>query len=186
MTLDQIKEALQNATSLHTTAESYEEDDVSSSLPPPSQVVDGETLDLLLSLVGNGATPATNDESGGLSANKSNMADEQLTLHQFQVNPANYPPIIKHGGRATDAPSVPLNIGGTEAPSVLLGTSEGCIDALCEMFCDPNAKGYDSTSKKEPPCVPRTLLRMLTWTQRLTELVYWIPVQELICLIMSR
>ena len=51
-----------------------------------------------MSLVGNGTTPATNDE--------------------------------------TD----------------LLGTSEDCIDARCEMFCDPNAKGYDSTSEKEPPC----------------------------------
>ena len=60
--------------------------------------VDGEALDLFMSLVGNGTTPATNDE--------------------------------------TD----------------LLGTSEDCIDALCEMFCDPNAKRYDSISETEPPC----------------------------------
>ena len=40
----------------------------------------------------------------------------------------------------------------TNDETYLLGTSEDCIDALCEMFCDPNAKGYDSTSKKEPPC----------------------------------
>ena len=60
--------------------------------------IDGETLDLLMSLLGNGTTPATND--------------------------------------------------GTD----LLGISGDCIGALCKMFCDPNAKGYDSISETEPPC----------------------------------
>ena len=58
-----------------------------------------------MSLVGNGTTPATNDE--------------------------------------TD----------------LLGTSEECIDALYEMFCDPNARGYEPTSEGEPPCVAKNPLK---------------------------
>ena len=39
----------------------------------------------------------------------------------------------------------------------LLGTSGDCIGALCEMFCDPDAKGYDSTctSGTGPPCGAR-------------------------------
>ena len=73
--------------------------------------IDGETLDLLMSLVGNGTSPATNDE--------------------------------------TD----------------LLGTSGDCIGALREMFCDHNAKVFDSTSEGGPQCGTKDPVNTLTSTK---------------------
>ena len=47
-----------------------------------------------------------------------------------------------------DNGTTPATNGGTD----LLGTSEDCIGALCEMFCDPNAEGCGSANEKGPPC----------------------------------